>query len=364
VPIAVAAIIAFLLEPLIRKLIRRGMKPFPALLTVFVGFHLVIGGFLAIIIPLALRQAGEFASRSDDLLKVTQVKVDEAMAWIDKQVEHYVPLPPTKDPSAPPAATTTSRDQAVQWLIGHREIIFLNVRDFVTRGFSGFLGVFGYVIGLFLVPVYLFYFLKESETISLTWSNYLPLRRSKFRSEVVSTLTEINGYLIAFFRGQMLVGIIDGILVGVCLKLIGLPYGLLIGVLMALLGLIPFVGPLICWIPAVLISIVHFSEPQAQWAVLPHVWAYPLIVTAIFVVVQQIDSLFVAPRIVGDAVGLHPLTIIFSVVFWSLLVGGFLGALLAVPLTASLKVLFRRYIWQKRLQQKGGAIQEPATENR
>jgi predicted PurR-regulated permease PerM len=86
------------------------------------------------------------------------------------------------------------------------------------------------------------------------------------------------------------------------------------------------------------------------WPWLPQPWVYPLIVTGIFVVVQQIDSLFVAPRIVGDAVGLHALTVIFSVLFWSLLIGGFLGALLAVPLTASIKVLFRRYIWQKRLE--------------
>jgi predicted PurR-regulated permease PerM len=80
------------------------------------------------------------------------------------------------------------------------------------------------------------------------------------------------------------------------------------------------------------------------------VWAYPLIVTGIFVVVQQINSLVTAPRIVGDAVGLHPLTVIFSVLFWSLLIGGLLGALLAVPLTASLKVVFRRYIWERRVQ--------------
>ena len=66
---------------------------------------------------------------------------------------------------------------------------------------------------------------------------------------------------------------------------------------------------------------------------------------------QQVNSFVTQPKIVGDSVGLHPLTVIFSVLFWSLLIGGFLGVLLAVPLTASLKVLFRRYVWEKRLQQ-------------
>src|SRR5207253_1610269 len=96
----------------------------------------------------------------------------------------------------------------------------------------------------------------------------------------------------------------------------------------------------LCWIPAVLIA-------AFQW---PHEWRHPLEVTAIFIVMSQLDGLFIAPRIVGNAVGLHPVTIIISVIGWSLLIGGPLGALLAVPLTATLKVLLKRYIWEGRLQ--------------
>ena len=85
------------------------------------------------------------------------------------------------------------------------------------------------------------------------------------------------------------------------------------------------------------------------WGWLPtQVWAYPLIVIGIFFVLQQINGLVTAPKIVGDSVGLHPVTVIFSMLFWSLLLGGLLGALLAVPLTAAVKVLFRHYIWEKR----------------
>ncbi len=86
------------------------------------------------------------------------------------------------------------------------------------------------------------------------------------------------------------------------------------------------------------------------WRWLPHVWVYPLIVLGIFVILQQVNGLVTAPKIVGDSVGLHPLTVIFSVLFWSLVLGGLLGALLAVPLTAALKVLFRRYVWERRLE--------------
>jgi predicted PurR-regulated permease PerM len=71
-------------------------------------------------------------------------------------------------------------------------------------------------------------------------------------------------------------------------------------------------------------------------------------VTGIFVLVQQIDGLFVTPKIVGESVGLHPMTVIASVFVWSLLMGGLLGAILAVPMTATVKVLLKRYVWQKR----------------
>ena len=154
----------------------------------------------------------------------------------------------------------------------------------------------------------------------------------------------------------MLVSMIDGLLVGIALALIGLPYAMLIGVFVALLGLIPYVGNVLCLLAAACVSIAHFGAtgPSGElvhtlWGI-QQVWAYPLIVTGLFIIVQQVNSLVTAPRIVGDAVGLHPLTVIFSVLFWSLLIGGLLGALLAVPLTASLKVVLRRYVWERRVQ--------------
>jgi predicted PurR-regulated permease PerM len=77
----------------------------------------------------------------------------------------------------------------------------------------------------------------------------------------------------------------------------------------------------------------------------------------VFALVQQIDALLITPRIVGEAVGLHPMTVIASVLVWGLLLGGLLGAILAVPLTASVKVLFQRYVWRARIapQTVGGA---------
>ena len=204
------------------------------------------------------------------------------------------------------------------------------------------------------MPLYLYYFLIESAKIKQQWSDYLPLRASAFKDEVVSCLTEINSYLIAFFRGQLFVSVINGLATGAGLMIVGLDFGLLIGLALCIAGIIPYLGIALCWIPAVIIGAVQGGShliPGDPW------WALPLAVTIIFAVVQQIDGLFITPRIVGEAVGLHPMTVIASVLVWALLLGGLLGAILAVPMTASVKVLFQRYIWRARIapQTVGGA---------
>jgi predicted PurR-regulated permease PerM len=201
--------------------------------------------------------------------------------------------------------------------------------------------------------VYLFFFLKDSVSIRDHWHDYMPLRASRFKTELVSTLQEINGYLVSFFRGQVLVGIIDGILVGIALFIFDLPYAILIGVFMAILGIIPYIGNILCLIPACIIAYLHAQTASVPFDLEP--WTYVGCVILIFIGVQQINSLVTAPKIVGDSVGLHPLTVIFSMLFWSLVLGGFVGALLAVPLSAAVKVIFRRYFWDKKLR-------EPETE--
>jgi predicted PurR-regulated permease PerM len=243
-----------------------------------------------------------------------------------------------------------------QWVQTTLPVVAKNSWNFIKAGFGGFLGMFGFLLSLMIVPLYLYYFLIESAKIKVEWSDYLPLRASSFKDEVVSCLTEINGYLIAFFRGQLFVSVINGIATGIGLMVLGLDFGLLIGLALCVLGIIPYLGIAMCWIPAVIIASVQGGGtfiPADPW------WAMPLAVTAVFVIVQQIDGFFITPRIVGEAVGLHPMTVIASVLVWALLLGGLLGAILAVPMTASVKVLFQRYIWRARIapQTVGGARQ-------
>ena len=211
----------------------------------------------------------------------------------------------------------------------------------VKQSIGGFLGVTGFLLSLVMVPIYLFFLLKESPAIERRWREYLPLRNSPLKDEVAAVLLQINSYIIAYFRGQLLVCLIDGLLIGAILFLFGLNFAPLIGALVVVLTMIPYIGIILCWIPAVLIA-------AAQWGD----WAHPLLITGVFVGVQYFESIFIAPKIVGDSVGLHPMTVIVSIFIWGLLIGGLLGPILAVPLTATAKVLLARYVWGPRLRER------------
>jgi predicted PurR-regulated permease PerM len=193
-----------------------------------------------------------------------------------------------------------------------------------------------------MVPIYLFFFLKERPRIQTRWKDYLPLRESPLKDEVAEVLSQINNYIIAYFRGQLLVCLVDGILIGSALTiLVGLNFAPLIGCLVVVLTMIPYIGIFICWVPAVVIAAFQFGD-----------WAHPIYVTLIFVIIQNLEGMFYAPRIIGNSVGLHPMTVIVSIFVWGLLIGGLLGPILAVPLTATLKVLLARYVWSRRLREQ------------
>lgn len=372
IPIAIAGIVAYLLDPFVSWFQKKGLSRLKAVVTVFSSFLVLIVVMCLIIVPPIVSQAKDLISeKSDDggsklgeniITTVAQLGetpwLKPAATW---SMAEYV------DPNATPAIPPLKAEEASETiepvafkdtnlayhLTSNAEKIANYGGKFITQGTSTILASLGLVIGLAMVPIYLYYFLKESSSIKAHWHDYVPLKASTFKNEVVASLQEINGYLISFFRGQMLVAFIDGMLVGIALFIFGLPYALVIGVAMAILGVIPFIGNILCLVPASIIAYVHFNDPgnreHLEWMLGANPWIYVVAVVGIFLIVQQINSLVTAPKIVGDSVGLHPMTVIFSMLFWSLLLGGFLGAILAVPMTAAVKVVFRRYVWETKL---------------
>ncbi len=370
VPLAVAGIVAYLLDPIVTWLQHRGLSRIKAVISVFASFIIILTalGFL-IVPPIAKQVSDAFHDKEEIARKATTAMTEVKDApWLKPLINYASEKvnPETGATHIETEAITTDvvvqtangdayakPDYQYRWqflISKYAAQIAQTVTGWFSEGSSKILGMLGLTIGFVMAPIYLYYFLKESSSIKAHWHEYVPLKASRFKNEVVDSLQEINGYLISFFRGQMLVAFIDGILVGIALWIFGLPYALVIGLAMAVLGVIPYIGNIICLIPACLIAFVHFGHIDNQNFLGGSPWAYVLAVVAIFLVVQQINSLLTAPKIVGDSVGLHPMTVIFSMLFWSLLLGGFIGALLAVPMTAAIKVLFIRYIWERKMQ--------------
>jgi len=107
---------------------------------------------------------------------------------------------------------------------------------------GGFLGATGFLLIVFLVPVYLFFLLKEKPRIEERWTDYLPLRASSLKNEVADVMLQINSYVVAYFRGPLLVCLVDGILIGAALTLLGLNFAAVIGAMAVVLTMIPYIG--------------------------------------------------------------------------------------------------------------------------
>ena len=342
IPIVVAVILAYLLEPVVARFCAWGMS---RLWSVLLLLALLATGFAGIVLwvaPAISHQAVEVGSSLPEYTARGEKLLLGSLEWLRGFQSRF-------EPSAAVEEERTIRDEVwamaggyiqrlVEWVQESVPDFLAAAGRFLQQSLGGVLGVAGVAVSLLLVPLFLFFFLNDADSLARDWRKYIPLPESPLKNEIASLVEEINSYLIRYFRGQFLVSIIDGALIGAALLVLGVNFALLIGLAVAILAMIPYLGMLLCWIPAVLIAAAQFGD-----------WTHPLIVTAIFIGMNNLEGFFISPRIVGDSVSLAPFTVILSVLLWSLVLGGLLGALLAVPLTATIKVLLQRYVWHQRI---------------
>jgi len=319
-PLAVAGIIACLLDPLVDLFQERMKIPrIRAILMVFfIGVALVLL-MLGTVVPELVVQANKLVTNlpeySDELrnrfsqwLAGSPLGQKAKVAW-DQEIGEKV-------------------QQALKDIVP-----FLS--DWLLARVGGFAVFMAYAVGLALVPVYVFYFLLEKTGIQSNWSDYLPIRESQAKEELVFVLSSINDCIIVFFRGQILVSLCSGTLLGIGLSLIGLNYAVLLGAVAAVICILPYIGAIITFCLTATLAGVQFGDGQ-----------HFLMVAGIFAFVQVAEGLGYSPRILGNRVGLHPLTIIICVMAGTKLIGGILGGLLAIPITAALRTIMFRYVWK------------------
>jgi predicted PurR-regulated permease PerM len=392
IPVAIAGILTYLLDPLVTKMSRGTLSRTKAIALLFALAFFALGGLVAWLVPTISIQSANFAKQVPAYTEKARDRIVDLIYRFDQtfgllggahgksastSLTNWLIGPASPSPHEQPTATaapspkgsatpqaiapgsetiapsppklTTAERQRIQAYVEkqmpnlQRALPTLMDRlwGVLKQSIGGFLGVTGFLLSLILVPIYLFFLLNEKPRIEKRWKEYLPLRASPLRDEVAEALSEINKYVTAYFRGQLLVCLVDGVLIGTALTLIGLNFAPLIGLLVVILTMVPYIGIIVCWVPAVLIAAFQWGD-----------WLHPIGVTLIFIVIQNLEGIFYAPRIVGNYVGLHPMTVIVSIFVWGLIIGGVLGPLLAVPLTATIKVLLARYVWGRRLREE------------
>jgi predicted PurR-regulated permease PerM len=361
-PIAVAGVIAYILDPLVEFFQRKGLRRSRSITLVFLIMFLLFAGVSALVVPRLIRETRDLVERMPHYWNQLQERFENLLQHPPVFLQRFLDLPASS--AAPPvvetntaivsselpstnqapavavAAAPTIKKQTLQDATSRLAELLPQAGHWLFGQLGRVASGFAILLGVILVPVYAFYFLLEKQGISAGWPDYLPVSDSRFKEELVFILTSINNYLITFFRGQVLVAITDGILYGIGFLLAGIPYAVVIGAAAMVLTIVPFLGALIIFAASLVIAIVNFGD-----------WKHPLLVVAVFAVVQTLEGLVISPKIMGDRVGLHPVTIIIAVMAGTALLGGLLGGILAIPLTAALRVMMIRYVWKRNTTQ-------------
>ncbi|MFO1243466.1 MAG: AI-2E family transporter [Rickettsiales bacterium] len=184
---------------------------------------------------------------------------------------------------------------------------------------------------LMITPVVAFYLLRDWDTIVLKLDILLPRR---YADTIREQCRAIDRTLAGFIRGQINVCLILAVVYAICLSLVGLKYALLISIMGGLLIIIPYLGTGLTAMTALILTYIQFGD-----------WPHLAFVSGIFAFVQILESYFLTPKLVGQNVGLHPLWVLFGMLAGGTIFG-FVGVLLAVPITAVIGVLVRFAIGQ------------------
>jgi len=374
-PIGLAVIIALVLDTPVAFLQKRGLHRETATLIVcafaVIGFLL----FWSYLLPPLVSQTGEFFKSLPNMLSTGVSKLDSSltpelksapvvlqaqtvptaptMPSTTNQLTLAVPTPLAPANPSEPALTPTEpnhyeqgREEIQQWLKANLPAITETIQKNVVNVIYSSLGpvgqAFGFLLGFGFVPIYVYYFLADQDHIAKHWHELVPMRRSAIRDEVVSVLTEINTSLVSYFRGQIIVALCNGVLTFIGLAIIGVPKALVLGIITGALSIVPFLGIICSIIPALLLGFLSAKDNETLQ------WLRPVLVLVVFAVVQMTESMFITPRVQSHSTGLHPLAIILGILFWSMLLPGLLGPIVAVPLTCAVVVLLRRYVWQEK----------------
>ncbi len=300
-PVLLAVVIVYLTLPLVELLEGRKV-PRPVAIVIVYVFLVVVGSLSALyLLPPFLEEVDRLVAN----LPQQTYRIERVSADLHEQLRK-MKLPGVIKSAADDATNRVESE----------------VRGFARKTVETVMALLSKAYALILAPVIAYYITRDLDGLKMGFLNLVPLGS---RAQALSLLKDVDMVLSGFFRGQLLVGLAVGGLSSLGLFLLGIPYALLIGLLAGLFDIIPYFGPIIGALPAVLLGLER-TPLTAFWVVV------------MFIGVHQLEGAILSPRIIGDRVGLHPLVVIVAVLAGAEL-AGITGMLLGVPVVAVVRVL-------------------------
>lgn len=313
-PFAVAALFAYLWDPVVDRLERIGLSRNAAVSLVFLLIGLAVVALILLVIPFTERQIAKFLDQ-----------LPRWLAWIQAEAQ------PRLEQRFGVTLDFADPNKLIEMVKNHwREAGGIATRILGKVSQSG-LTVLGWAAQLVLIPVVTFYLLRDWDTLVARVNELLPRTVEPTISRLARESDEVLG---AFLRGQLSVMVSLGTLYAIGLWAVGIDVGPLIGMIAGLISFVPYLGAIVGVGMALIAALVQYQD-----------WAHVFMVLGVFGVGQLIEGYVLVPKLVGDKIGLHPVAVIFAILAGGELFG-FLGVLLALPAAAIVMVVLR-YLHEK-----------------
>jgi putative permease len=308
-PVFASIVIAYLLEGIVRRLMNLNCSRLVASIISFIFFMVFYLLMLFWLLPLLSTQVTQLLQETPSMISASQKALLEL-------------------PAKYPALIT--EDQIRELAVVLRSEIGGTAQYILSRTLASVPGLLAMVVYLFLVPLLVFFFLKDKELIADWISGFLP----KQRRLAITVWTQVNSQIAKYVRGKAWEIIIVWLVTYATFSLFGLQYAMLLSVLVGLSVIIPYIGAVVVTIPVMLIAFFQWGwGPQTGWLIFS------------YGVIQALDGNVLVPLLFSEVVNLHPIAIIIAVLVFGGL-WGFWGVFFAIPLATVVQVLLK--VWPRR----------------
>jgi len=322
-PVVLALLLAYLLTPVVDAVMRLRLSRTKATILTYVIVLIALGAATSILVPIVVQQV---SSINVDLQAIYDGILDLMADYQTIIILGYpIELADVYD---------KLQGSLIQLVTGVASRSAQELLDIAFGVASGFASTFVWLIFILVVS---FWVIRDADQIGLRLSNLVP---ADYRDDFEALRSRVSVVWNSFFRGLVLLSLTVGVITGVTLWLVGVKNALLLGLLAGVLEVVPSFGPIIACIPAVAVAYFQGSTHLP----IANSW-FALLVLGLYVMIQQVENNFLAPRIIGGSVKIHPLVVLVGAI-GGYAVAGILGAFLAAPVIGTSRIL-GEYVYRK-----------------